>query len=168
MTQEASPQIIYWALVGRRGEEAATVVVRGERDWQRQLEVDLSDMRSDRVVVAIEHVILRIFVDLLRRRATRTSAPIRRSIVNRVIEERGWVVEAAYRIWPSVDRPRVALPNSNLSLAAWMQRTGVLGGGRAISIRAAVRSRLTTPLILRTARATALVLRRRTSEWPAR
>jgi hypothetical protein len=66
--------------------------------------------------------------------------------VQDVLRRGGLDVIGRYRMWPSSRNPRIA--SSGSRAAAWMQRSGVLGGGgNRMLMRAAARSRLTTPLV---------------------
>ncbi len=77
-----------------------------------------------------------------RRRAT---APPRRR-VEEALRRTGFSVVGRYRMWPSSQDPRIAW--SGWRAAAWMQRSGVLGGGgERLLRRAAARSSLVTPLV---------------------
>ena len=58
----------------------------------------------------------------------------------------GLDVVGGYRMWPASRNPRVA--SSGSRAAAWMQRSGVLGGGgNRMLMRAVARSRVVTPLV---------------------
>jgi hypothetical protein len=75
----------------------------------------------------------------------RDSRPSRRKLV-RLVEESGVVVEALYDVWPSARSPRVVVGASGSPAFRWMQRSGILGGGRRLPVRALARSPLFTAL----------------------
>jgi hypothetical protein len=91
---------------------------------------------------AIPSILLGALSKTRRRRAT--APPPRR--VEEALRGTGLSVVGRYRLWPSSHDPRIAW--SGPRAAAWMQRSGVLGGGGERMLRrAAARSRIITPLV---------------------
>lgn len=156
--QESSKQAIYRAL--HRLDSPVVIAVASDAGWRKALGRDLSGVRTDRAVVVVPHILSRLVIDLIRRRRNGFDRPVPVRIVQRYLIKRGWTLVSSYGLWPSATKPRVALPLMNRQAASWLQRSGVLGGGRYPLVRMLMRSPLLTPFVMRTAGATALVVKR--------
>ena len=146
------PAAIYRLLAG----DQSTTAVEFVEDGSYVESIAASAERQ--IIVVIPHFVAQFVIDTIRRRRPKKIGMTGKKAVIRRLESRGWKVVARYRLWPNATRPRVAVPEGELRSISWLQRSGVLGGGRYIGVRTLLRSPVLTPWISLTAGATAVLI----------
>ena len=124
----------------------------------------LSGLDERRVVVA-KRPLGWILLRLTRRSSAAATDEVPASLarVQRQVEADGWTVAAQYRGWPSPTALTILVPTDERPMFGWLQRSGVIGGGRTSTLlRGLFRSSLITAVLWRVAPAQVLVIQRKT------
>lgn len=124
----------------------------------------LSGLDQIRVVVA-KRPLGWILLRLTRRSSAAATDEVPASLarVQRQVEADGWTVAAQYRGWPSPTALTILVPTDERPMFGWLQRSGVIGGGRTSTLlRGLFRSSLITAVLWRVAPAQVLVIQRKT------
>lgn len=135
-------------------------------NWETKLSEAFAEQRAGTVIVVVDRRLAHFVRRVLSRpkRVRHRQPPLRR--LRRHLESMG-TVEATYDLWPSGDSPNIAWKASDSRTRAWVQFSGILGlGGRSTVVRAALRSRLASPLVRMLTPAEALVVRPSASQQP--
>jgi len=83
--------------------------------------------------------------------------------VRKQLEADGWTIVAQYRGWPSPGAPRILVPADGRHMFGWLQRSGVIGGGRtSVLLRRLYRSSLITAVLWRAAPAQVMIVQQKT------
>ena len=155
--QTPTRQSIYAALTDNSTGTVA-VVASGE-NWRELLADHLARSPGDAAIVVVEHRLRPLVVGLLRGRlVSRRGVPTVQTIRNQ-LSKLGWNVIVTYRLWPSATQPRVAIPIEPRTVAAWMQRNGLIGGGSSGWVRLVLRRRWVLPILEALAGGTAMEVR---------
>lgn len=158
---ERSPSIVWDLIVPREGSETDYMICRLSRtnQWQSDLEAALTEAHEKEwLIVAFDRLGFRSVRTILRRGRFSLRGPRERAVL-KLLAQRGFSLHARYVLWPSATRPRIVHEPSRHA-ARYLQRSGVLGGGRGPVTRFLARTLLLAPAIWWLTPAVALVVHR--------
>jgi hypothetical protein len=116
---------------------AAVYLRAGDPSWIPVIERALE--AGDRVAIGVHRSVL------LKRERFKTQKSLRGGRLRRDLERRGIRIAARYAVWPSLDAPRI-IYRSRVT-GWWLQRAGVIGGGRTGYVQALARSLPLAPIV---------------------
>lgn len=152
MGEVASTDSPIWRLIaesaGVRPQQAAVILPVTDEDWRGDFAAALELAEpGDLIFAVVGRGTARAMLGLLSHGVWRHTTSPGLAEVGDVLRRLGVRVEQRYALWPSADQVRVAFPRPSYRVNAWVQRSGVLGGGgRRVWARALARSPLFTPL----------------------
>lgn len=152
MGEVASLDSPIWRLIaenaGARPEQGAVILPVTDDDWRDDFVASLALAEpGDLIFAVVGRGKARAVLGLLSHGVWRHTASPGLAEVGDVLRRLGVRVEQRYALWPSAHQVRLAFPKPSYRVNAWVQRSGVLGGGgRRVWARALARSPLFTPL----------------------